>query len=215
MAADVLPKHQGTTGPIEGDRSVYGARGAEEGLAVDDPLRHARQHIQAERLDVQRLESFDQLVDGHRTAYPARRGGRPQPRRGYRSDPAGFDGDVVEFGFRCRALPAVSNGPDRGTVEHSFRDEKADGQLEVVARGAHGGGNQFTVEAHGHGLLDDQVVLDPPGTLGVMPARQHPLRPTPAHRPAPAVTTPISEQPPCPKTAKGRPVGRPSPETTS
>ena len=81
-----------------------------------------------------------------------------------------------------RAGRAVADAGDRRAAQEALGVAEAGGQLEVVARRAHGGRHQRAVEADLHRLLDDHLVGLATRRQAVPLADEHPLGAPPGHR---------------------------------
>ncbi len=75
-----------------------------------------------------------------------------------RGTTTGLDRDDVELAADRAPVDAVTNADDRNASKQSFGMAEPGRQLEVVARCAHRGGGQRSIELDRHRLLDDQLV---------------------------------------------------------
>ena len=167
VTADVFANKTDVAIAVEGRCRVHRTGRVEQPLVfgdeVGDPPEQAEWH---RGRGFERGESCVHLVELFAAAPTAARRGGAEPRSRCRRAPLGVDGDDVESALDGAAVGAVLDSVDRSSVEQALGVAVTDGELEIVARGTHGRGDDRAVELDRHRLLDDQVVGTAAGTVG-------------------------------------------------
>ena len=190
VSADVLTHQRHAAVGVERRGPVHGTRLLEQRLRRRDPLRHAHEHVEADRFVRRKwVESRAQLVELIAATPATARRHVAEARCRRRRPTAGLDGDrvvVVRVGaFGGGQVGAVLDRRDRSIREQPFGEAEPDREFVVVARRAHRGRHERAVEADRHRLLDDQPIgeaaLDTVVTDAGHPRRQHPFHTSSCH----------------------------------